>query len=81
MADISDNIRYLLEALRTPAPGRTITPQTGPSAGTPRAVGNSNLGPIEQRRDGYRQYLQEHKSGLHGDSDPQSYEEWISKEQ
>lgn len=81
MADIPDNLRYLIEALRSPASGHTVTPQTGPNAGTPRAVGNSNLGPIEQRRDGYRMYLNEHKVGLHGDSDPQSYEEWISREQ
>lgn len=81
MADIPDSVRYLIEALRTPARPHTITPQTGPNAGTPRAADNPNLGPIEQRRDGYRQYLQEHGSGLHGEGDPLSYQEWISREQ
>ena len=81
MADIPENLRYLIEALRTPARGHTVTPQTGPNAGIPRSANNDNLGPIEQRRDGYRQYLQEHNSGLHGNGEPLSYQEWISKEQ
>jgi len=81
MADLTQNVKYLLEALRTPARGHTVTPQTGPNAGVARTADNPNLGPIEQRRDGYRQYLQEHSNGLHGDSEPMSYSEWISQEQ
>lgn len=78
MADATDNIKYLLEALRTPAPAASITPGTGPNAGIARPSQNPNLGPIEQRRDGYRLYAQEKTSN--GET-PLSYAEWISQEQ
>jgi hypothetical protein len=80
MADIPDNLRYLIEALRTPSSPRSITPQTGSRAGQSIATGNPNLHPIEQRRDGYRQYLNEFRAGTQ-EGDPMSYEEWISQEQ
>lgn len=75
---IPDNLRYLIEALRTPAAGASTTLQSGPRSGSTVASGNSNLGPIEQRRDGYRLYTQDKKAN--GET-PDSYEEWISKEQ
>jgi len=80
MADISDNMKYLIQALRTsPSPAHTDI-QSGPDAGTSRSSSNPSLGPIEQRRDGYRQYLNEFRGGSQ-EGDPMSYEEWISKEQ
>lgn len=81
MADLPDNIKYLIQALRTPAPGGTYTPQSGPNAGNPQPKKdvNPNLGPIEQRRDGYRQYLNEFRAGSQ-EGDPMSYQDWIAKE-
>ena len=68
-----DNVRYLLEALRTPAtPAHTTL-----ADGTVVQPRSNKLGPIEQRRDGYRLYVQEAKTN---GEEPQSYEEWISKE-
>lgn len=78
MADVSDNIKYLLEALRTPAPPANYTPQTGPRAGQTITEGNPSLHPIEQRRDGYRMYAQEKTAN--GES-PMSYQDWIAQEQ
>jgi hypothetical protein len=80
MADIPDSLRYILEALRTPAPPRAITLRTGERAGQTIPVDNPNLHPIEQRRDGYRQYLNEFRAGSQ-EGTPLSYEEWISQEQ
>lgn len=77
MADVSDKIKYLLDALRTNAAPATTTPLTGPRAGVPIQQ-NQNLGPIEQRRDGYRMYAQE--KSANGES-PMSYQEWIAQEQ
>lgn len=75
MSDLSNNIRYLLEALRTaPSPAHTTS-----ASGDTRPTSNPNLGPIEQRRDGYRQYLNEFRGGSQEGS-PMSYEEWISQE-
>lgn len=74
-----DTLRYLIEALRTQPSGASTTLQSGPDAGTSVSP-NSSLGPIEQRRDGYRQYLNEFKAGVQ-DGKPMSYEEWISQEQ
>lgn len=76
---LPDNIRYLIEALRnSPSPAHTNI-QSGPEAGTTRAP-NPALGPIEQRRDGYRQYLNEFRAGSQ-EGQPKSYEEWIQEEQ
>lgn len=78
MADLSD-VKYIIEALRNaPAGQHTITPQTGPNSGVQRPAGGSKLGPIEQRRDGYRTYVQEQNAN--GDT-PVSYQEWIEKEE
>lgn len=78
MADIPNHLRYLIEALRTPASAAHVTMQSGPRSGTDVATSNPALGPIEQRRDGYRLYQQEkHANG----ESPMSYEEWISQEQ
>lgn len=74
---IPDNIRYLVEALRTPAADASTTMQSGPRTGT-TVSRNSSLGPLEQRRDGYRLYAQEKRSN---DEEPLSYEEWIAQEQ
>jgi hypothetical protein len=77
MMAIPDNLRYLIQALRTPAAPASTDIQSGSN---PRIVRpNPNLGPIEQRRDGYRQYLNEFRGGSQ-EGEPQSYEEWISKE-
>lgn len=74
-----DSLKYLIEALRTPAAQASVTPQTGPNAGVSRPSGNSSLGPIEQRRDGYRQYLNEFRAGSQ-EGDPLSYNEWLMQE-
>lgn len=71
-----DGLKYLLEALRTPAASASTNIQSGPN---PRTVTpNQNLGPIEQRRDGYRLYQQE--KSANGES-PVSYEEWLSTQE
>lgn len=75
---IPDGLKALIEALRTPAAPASTTLQSGPRAGSTVASSNSALGPIEQRRDGYRMYAQEKRAS---GEDPESYEEWISKEQ
>lgn len=77
-----DGVRALIEALRGGAPGRTITPGTGPRSGQVIPVSDKgNLGgPIGPRRDGYRQYLNEFRSGSQ-EGTPLSYEEWIQQEQ
>jgi hypothetical protein len=78
MADIRD-IRYILEALRTPSAPRSSTILSGDRAGQ-TITPNPNLHPIEQRRDGYRQYLNEFRAGAQ-EGTPLSYEDWISQEQ
>jgi hypothetical protein len=75
---IPDNIKALIEALRTPAAPASTTIQSGPRSGTTVASSNPALGPIEQRRDGYRLYMQD--KNANGEK-PLSYEEWISQEQ
>lgn len=79
MAQIPDSIRYIIEALRSNPQSAHTDIQSGPDAGTTRTP-NPNLGPIEQRRDGYRQYLNEFRAGSQ-DGSPLSYEEWIQQEQ
>lgn len=74
MADISDNLKYLLQALRTPAASASTTPMSGPDAGQSRQA-PQGFGPIEQRRDGYRLYVAEKKAN---GEDPVSYQEWFS---
>jgi hypothetical protein len=77
---LPDNIRYLIEALRNSPPPAHTDIQSGPDAGTSRITHNPALGPIEQRRDGYRQYLNEFRAGSQ-EGTPKSYEEWIQEEQ
>lgn len=77
MADVSSSIRYLLEALRTPSSEGGTTPRTGPEADMRRGP-PAGLGPIEQRRDGYRLYMQDKRAN---GEDPLSYQEWIRQEQ
>lgn len=72
-----DSLRYLIEALRTQPADASTVPQTGPRAGQNVAPQN-NLGPIEQRRDGYRMYVQEKNTS--GES-PVSYEEWMKTQE
>lgn len=73
---VPDSLRYLLEALRTPAADASTDIQSGSN---PRSVRpNPNMGPIEQRRDGYRLYLQEKNSS--GET-PVSYEEWMKTQE
>lgn len=74
MAKISENLRYLLEALRTPAANASTTMQSGPDAGQTREA-PQGFGPIEQRRDGYRLYVAEKKAN---GENPVSYQEWFS---
>lgn len=74
---IPDNIRYLIEALRTAPSGAQTSVNSGADQGT--RTPNPALGPIEQRRDGYRQYVNEFKGGSQ-EGTPLSYEEWISQE-
>lgn len=70
-----DDVKALIGALRTaPAPAST----THADGTVTQAPTNSRLGPIEQRRDGYRLYTQEARAN---GTEPQSYEEWISKEE
>lgn len=80
MANPIDSMKYLIQALRTPAAPASTHFSTGPRAGTSVSSSNPSLGPIEQRRDGYRQYLNEFHGGSQ-EGDPMSYEDWISKEQ
>jgi hypothetical protein len=82
MPDLPDSVKYIIQALRTPAAGGSYTPQTGPNAGNPQPKKgtNPNLGPIEQRQDGYRQYVNEFRGGSQ-EGEPLSYNDWIAKEQ
>lgn len=73
-----DSLRYLIEALRTPSAQAATDVQSGSNPGT--RTPNPALGPIEQRRDGYRQYLNEFRAGSQ-EGTPLSYGEWMSKEQ
>jgi hypothetical protein len=77
MMAIPDNLKYLIEALRTPASGAQTDVQSGSNPGT--RTSNANLAPLEQRRDGYRQYLNEFRGGSQ-EGDPLSYEDWLSQE-
>jgi hypothetical protein len=77
MADISDNLRYLIEALRTSPSPASATPQTGPNAGVSMQSSPAGLAPLEQRRDGYRLYQQEKKAS---GEQPVSYQEWYNQQ-
>lgn len=77
MANPADSIKYLIEALRTPSAQASTDVQSGSNPGV--RTPNQNLGPIEQRRDGYRQYLNEFRGGSQEGS-PLSYQEWLSQE-
>lgn len=76
---IPDNIRYLIEALRTPAPGANITPQTGIRAGNSIPYNEQNVATSigGEHHNAYLKYMQTQKEN---GEDPMPYEEWLSKE-
>lgn len=75
---IPDNIRYLIEALRTNPSSAHTDIHTGPRAGTTVTGEQNPNGPIAHRRGDYLTYI---KTQRENGEDHLSYEDWITQEQ